>query len=290
MCLWRGRGIACKSHCGLYNLRMLNIGVSIATASAQRLFGSDFPKALPYIKATMLTKLAQAGRDAIQKKMPVVFDQPVKYTINGVMYRRADKNKPAEVYVPTSHEAQGRAAHEYLRPGAYGATARRQKKTEFLLSRSGVLPPSWVTVPGKGAYKLGWVDAAGNMKGRYYALIINVLQVKKLQQKGARSTSAASAKRALKMGVETEFFAVSPGKNKLGKGGGSLPPGVYRRSGKGGSALHQILKFVAKAKYSPRLDFAEVVQEQVVTGALAAWNGATYSVLQRFKAAAPKKQ
>lgn len=262
---------------------MLNMQVRIDTGSAKALFGDELPKAMPYLKAAMLSRLASGGRDAVQKQMPVDFDRPTAYTVRGVWLKAATKARvEAEVFIPESQDAGGRAAREYLQPGVAGSPKRRQKRTEYLLSRMGFLPSGWVTVPGSSAVKLGMIDGFGNLKGRIYAQVINVLQIKRADTKGARGISDRSVKRAKKMGVQTEWFAVTPGKNTLGRKGSWLPPGVYRRAGRSGEELQQILKFVHAAAYRPRLDFDGTVRGYVEKNTQAAWTAATSSVFQKF--------
>src|SRR3990172_1781768 len=77
---------------------------------------------------------------------------------------------------------------------------------------------------------------------------------KQSKAQGIKPIPAASPRRAKRMQVANEFFAVSPGRNTLAKGGGWLPPGVYKREGAGGHTLRQYLKFVRKAGYRKRLD------------------------------------
>lgn len=265
---------------------MISMQTRLDTGNAKALFGDELPKAMPYLKAAMLSMLASGGRDAVRKQMPVDFDKPTSFTVRGVWFRGATKARvQADVYIPESQDAAGKAPREYLQPGVAGSPKRRQKRTEYLLSRMGFLPAGWVTTPGSSTAKLGMIDGFGNLKGRIYAQVINVLQIKRADTKSARGISARSQARAKKMGVQTEWFAVQPGKNALGRKGSWLPPGVYRRAGRGGEDLQQILKFVRSAGYRPRLDFGGTVREYVEKNAQAAWTAATSSVFQKFNAA-----
>lgn len=264
---------------------MIELQMKVDIRAASVLFGDQLPKAMPYIEAGMLTRLAVGGREAVQKQMPVDFDRPTTFTVRGVRYESA---KPrfleAQVYIPDSQPSTGRAAREYLQPGVAGSQRRRQKRTEYLLSRTGWLPAGWVTTPGSSTAKLGMIDANGNLRGRIYAQVVNVLQIKRADTKTARGVSARSQARAKKMGVQTEFFAVAPGKNALGRKGSWLPPGVYRRTGRNGEDLQQILKFVKQAAYQPRLDFEGTVRKHVEQEAQAAWRAASHAVFQKFNA------
>jgi hypothetical protein len=235
-----------------------------------------------FVLASGVTKVGQAVQARFKSRLPQVFDRPTPFTQRGVYLERAEKSRPvATVYFPDSAENRGKDTREYIRPGAEGATARHQKKTEFLLSRAGFLPPGWVTVPGS-FFKAGRLDQYGNISGAYYKQIIRSLMIK--NTKGpARPASAASRARAAKMGVESEFFAVSTGANKLGRNGGWLPSGVYRRSGLGGRKLVQYLQFVRRAAYRKRFDVQVEAQAAVNASAPAAFAEAVQSVTQKFR-------
>jgi hypothetical protein len=234
----------------------------------------------------MLTRLASGGRDAVQKQMPVDFDRPTAFTVRGVWLKAATRNRvESEVYIPESTLADGQMQREYFQPGVAGSPRRRQKRTEYLLSRLGFLPAGWVTTPGSATGKLGMIDQYGNLRPRIYAQVINVLQLKRVESKRARGVSARSQERARKMGVQTEWFAVAPGKNAMGRSGSWLPPGVYRRAGRSGEDLQQILKFVKSASYRPRLDFDGIVREHVEKESQAAWTASSSAVFRKFNEA-----
>lgn len=240
-------------------------------------------KDMPFVMALGVTKVGQAVQNHFKAQLPKVFDRPTPFTQRGVYLERAEKSRPtATVYFPDSHDSMGKDTREYMRPGAYGASARHQKKTEYLLSRAGFLPPGWVTIPGS-YFKEGRLDAYGNISGAYYKQIIRSLLIK--NTKGApRPASASSQSRAAKMGVDSEFFAVATGNNKLGRNGGWLPSGVYRRSGPGGRKLLQYLLFVRKAAYRKRFDVQAEAQTAVNASAHPAFADALQTYLTKFRA------
>jgi hypothetical protein len=240
---------------------------------------ADGEKQVPYVGAIMLTKLATDVRSRIQRRLPEVFDRPTDFTVRGVFTRPASRdNLVAEVYFPDSDAEQGRAAREFIRPGALGTYQRAQKKTEWLLTRLGVLPAGWVTTPGKGAK----LDGYGNLSGRIYAQIINVLQLK-AQVVGGRSVAARSQKRAERLGVSAEFFAVPPGANRLARNGGWLPPGVWKHLL--GHRITQILKFVRKAGYRKRLNMEDEAKQVLGAQTERRWQEASSIIRDRFRKA-----
>ena len=268
----------------------VKIDCKIDISEALELVQRQLPAAMPYVKATFLTNAATGVQGAIKKQMPVAFDRPTPFTVRSVWVKPAQKSTPkAEVYFPESAANSGKSRREYIRPGTEGASARSQKRSEMLLVKAGVLPSGWVTVPGSYAMR-SLLDGFGNMKGQYYRQIIRNLQLKTRETRLAKPISAPSMKRAARMGVENEFFAVTPGKNNLAKGGGWLPPGVYRRTGKGGRELLQYLKFVRKAAYRPRLEVQRIARADVAAHANAHFSAAWSAVIWRFAAKAGIKR
>lgn len=254
----------------------------IDVSEALELVHHQIPRAVPYVKAAFLTGMAKGVQGKITAQMPVAFDRPTPFTQRSVWVKPATKTAPlAEVYFPQSPAGSGKGLREYIRPGAEGAAARRQKKTEYLLSSMRLLPAGWVTVPG--SFGMKHLDGFGNMPGSYYKELIRGLRIKGTRGP-PKPVSGASGRRAARMGVQYEFFAVSPGANALGRNGGYLPSGVYKRSGKGGRDLLQYLKFVKKASYRPRLHMVKIAQAEVAATANSEFSKAWSSVIHRFAA------
>lgn len=227
----------------------------------------EAPKQVDFAMAKTLTALARDGRDALTKEMPIVFDRPTGFSLKAATFEKATPaSQQSKVYFKESQEAAGKSTNEHLRPGAMGTPARHQKKTEFLLTRLGFLPPGWVTVPGSKMPQ----DANGNMPGSYYKQIVNVLQLKVgSRYASGKAVSKASQVRAKRMKEASEIFCVAPGKNTLAKGGGWLPPGVYKHLPN--RKLLQMLKFVRKASYDMLLDVEKIVSEAVIANAERRW-------------------
>jgi hypothetical protein len=262
---------------------MLRIDIKVNTSNLMRVVEAELPRAVPYVAASMLTALAKRVQAKVQEQIPVAFDRPTPFTVRSVWTKMARKdNLQAEVYLPQSQEERGRAQREYFRPGVYGTAGRNQKRTEALLTRAGVLPPGWVTTPGTSAEKHGYLDAYGNVKPTWYRWVVNLLQLKRLETKRARSIYSASQRRAAKMGVDSEAFVVAPGTRTLSARGSWLPPGVYRRMGPKGETLHQIFKFVRRATYQRRLDLEGIAGEEVATHQAAEFERAFANQRQRF--------
>lgn len=242
----------------------------------------EFRAMLPYVAASTLTELGRATQDRMPTVLQRRFDKPTPYTMRSVRVEYANKNKLRSVVgFPQSEDASGRSKNEFIRPGALGTSSRRQKRTEYLLTQKGFLPAGWITVPGSHA-KRTLLDGFGNIPGSIYKQIIQSLQIR---PKG-RAVSKASQRRAASMGVASEFFAVAPGANKLGKNAGYLPSGVYRRTRKG---LQQYLLFVKRASYEKRLDMRQAGIETAQEKGVAIVQAVFRDVQQKFAAYASKR-
>jgi hypothetical protein len=240
---------------------VIKFSVKVDASKATALFGSKLPRALPYVASRTLNVLAAMAQKETRRQMPVVFDRPTDYALKAVQTRVSNRqNLESSIQFPQSAPNSGKGKHEFIRPGAMGAGARAQRRHEKLLSRTGWLPPGWVTVPGRGAS----LDRHGNIPGVVYKQMINVLQIRG----DSKPIAARSQKAATRLGVDRIFFAVSPGANKLAKGGGWLPPGVYRRTARG---VTQMLKFVRKASYVKRLDLKQIGLKEVQRVAPEVW-------------------
>lgn len=235
---------------------------------------------LPGIGARILTEFSRVGADATQRAMPQAFDRPTPFTVKRVLWQAATKTDlRSATVIPDSNEAAGRSTSEYMRPGALGAARRAQKKTEYLLSRQGFLPAGWVMVPG--SFMKDKKDGHGNVPGSYYKQVIRSLQIRQAGDRYFKGISKASQARAARMGVASEFFAVGQGRNTLAKGGGWLPPGVYRRAGRKGDRLEQFFVFMPRASYKKRLDMPQVVLSAVQARAPAVWQSVMRDVAAR---------
>lgn len=253
----------------------MKIDVEVDFQAVAKGFATELPKQVPFAMALTLTRLAQDSTAAVVAQLPVVFDRPTAFTLKAATFEKATKaNQFATVLFKQSEPAAGRSKNEHIRPGAEGAGARAQKKTEFLLTRFGVLPAGWVTVPGKAMP----LDGYGNLAGSFYKQIVNVLQLKAgSKYASGKAVSGASQKRSRRLGVAVEIFSVTPGMNALAKGGGWLPPGVYKHLP--GRKLLQMLKFVRKATYTQRLDMPKVVEAAVAKNLQTRWDEAAAQTL-----------
>lgn len=145
-------------------------------------------KEIPFAVELALNKTARGLKSAQSKEMRSVFNKPVRWTLNSLMYRRAfKKDTPinAQVYFKVD-AAKGTPAHKYLSPQIYGGS-RNQKRHEVLLSRK--LGATIFTTPGDDAP----VNAAGNITGGNYTRILAAVQA--FEEVGFQGNTTTKSKR-----------------------------------------------------------------------------------------------
>jgi len=250
---------------------------SVDFRQAAKDFGEIAPRQVNFAMAKTLTALAKDAKDEIIAQMPVAFKGPTLFTLRAPAFDMATpKTQESRIYLKKSQEDMGKSLNEHLLPGVQGTPSRHQKKIEVLLMRTGFLPPGWVTTPGKAMP----VDTNGNIPGSVYKQIINILQIKKgTPFATGKSIYEKSQKRARKLGVQVEMFCIAPGKNTAAKGGGWLPPGVYRHLP--GHKLLQMLKFVRKASYDKRLDMPKIIADTIAAKGNQRWQESCDFALSR---------
>lgn len=240
--------------------------VSISYAGGARSMRA-LSREVPGLAARVLTEFARVTTSAEQREMPRAFDRPTPFTVKRVIWQAATRTGlESSVGIPDSQEAGGKPTSEYMRPGALGSAKRNQKKTEFLLTRRGFLPPGWLLIPG--SFLKTKLDGYGNVPGSYYKQVIRSLQIRDPGDRYFKPISKASRSRAARLGVSSEFFVAMPG-NRMGKGGGSLPAGVYRRAGR--DRLQMYFRFTRKSSYEKRLDMPKVAQREIAVMAPKIW-------------------
>jgi hypothetical protein len=207
-------------------------------------------KQIPFATALTLTRLAQISKQELQTEMRRVFERPTRFAINSIFIRPATKQRlVSEVWL--KGEYPGDPAQSFMRPQIFGGT-RPQKKFERMLERARVLPPGWVTVPGKGAK----IDSFGNQSPAEIVQILSALSA--FPQGGVGfSANRTDRSRGRRKGKLRDIFFSGPNLQQRAANGGRLPWGVWERKGRRVQAL---LFFVRKAQYRKRLAFFEVCQ------------------------------
>lgn len=228
----------------------MTISLTVDPKPVEQMLTDVERRQFPFAMALTLTTLAAKIRWAEQEDMRRVFDRPTRWTVNSVRYDRATKQKlQAKVYI-LDEAAKGTAPATYLGTQIAGGQ-RGQKRYERRLSRAGVLPRGWVTVPGSGER----LNQYGNLsQGR----IVQILSAARAFTESGFNVYKGPGARSSKV-VDRMF--VSPGPGMWFGRMNRLPAGVWIRSGRGGRKVRPVLLFVRQASYRPRFDFQGVAQQ-----------------------------
>ena len=244
--------------------------VRVEGLSATQAALAAIPKQIAFANVVAINRAAFAGRAAIQRAMPTVFDRPTPWVIGGVRVIKARKDKPsAQIDLDNWGNKQGVAVESILQAEIYGG-GRRLKRHELALQRIGILPDGMQCVPGAGAV----IDNYGNMSSGQINQILAYFRAFGEQGYRANMTTRGIAK--LAKGNRTkrgfDYFVVAPGKQRAWlRGNGivgthKMQPGIYQRTDFGGlgSAIKPVLIFVKQATYRPRFDFHGIAKRAAV--------------------------
>jgi hypothetical protein len=232
---------------------------------------------LPSVLSKALNDTAFVMRKSVQAEMHSVFDKPTDYTIRTVKVHPSTPEKLMATVAPTYPGGKGIDPQLYLKAEVFGG-GRKNKRSENMLTRAGVLPAGMQTSLPKDPYP-GSHDGKGNFKGAFIRSLLSYLQAfstpgftanmsEKRKSKLADVTrySSIQTKKTYKMIRGVEYF-VSHGQLAGGKGvhdaknrARHLHPGIYARSGTHGVNIRPVVIFTRKGVYLPRLDFDSVAE------------------------------
>lgn len=211
---------------------------------------SDLEKRqLPFATMQALNDAMFAVRDAWQKAVPQVFEQPTPFTMNAVLYKKATKdNLVAEVFL-RDEMRDGTPPARYLATQAQGG-AREEKPVEFLLRNAGLIGANEYLVPAKGFP----LDAFGNVPGGIVNAMLSDLQA--ARDPLNRSTPESRAKRGRRKDASKRGVYFMSGGAAGGGRTSHLPKAIFQRTAFGaGSAIRMLFIVVNGApRYRKRFD------------------------------------
>ena len=202
-------------------------------------------RSLPKTIEVSINRVGKSLKENTVKQLSVVFDRPVKWTLNSVYFKPATAgNLNAWVWFKDDSamdSSKGTPASKYLYPEVHGGP-RNLKRLEKALQRFGVLPSGYYTVPGEGAK----IDSHGNMDHRQ---IIEMLTgVRALQGMADTNFYGVRGGYKLRSSRTANFFVV---KQKHG----GLVPGIWERLPATGAGIrgHKGPKAVQKGQRQGKL-------------------------------------
>ncbi len=149
----------------MINVKMTTRGVKLVSDYLKNL-----EKQSRFATSVAMNKTVFKVREDVQQEMKRVFDNPTRYTLNSIRYKKSTKaNLSADVHI-ADEAFKGIPPIKWLSPNIYGG-ARSLKRSEMHLRRRGLLPVDSYTVPGKGLRR----NKFGNVfKGQINKILSNV--------------------------------------------------------------------------------------------------------------------
>lgn len=222
--------------------------------------------------ADALNTVAFHIRKDMQAEIKSVFDRPTPFIVKAPKVFMATPDKPSATIAPTMHTNNewtrggkvGVDPQQVLQAQEWGDT-RRDKRSEVVLRRSGLLQPGYQTAIPKIPYP-GSDDGRGNLRGAFLQRILsyfqafgeqgfkaNMKQKAKDRFEGARKYTNIKTRKEHTV-RDQRFFVVHPGREKTSH----LAPGIWAARGTHGVDVRPVLMFVSAASYTPRISMDRV--------------------------------
>jgi hypothetical protein len=133
---------------------------------------------------------------------------------------------------------------------------RRDKRSEVILRRAGILPNGMQTAIPQTPYP-GSDDGRGNLRGPFLVQVISYLQA--FGEQGYRANMTARRKRNVQRGTAKQVgrrYFVSYGRLR----GQHLAAGIWAASGTHGADVRPVVMFVRAGTYQARIDMERVAR------------------------------
>jgi hypothetical protein len=228
---------------------------------------TDFAKAAKLIRqlgddqvkkatAKALTDSAFEARRVVHQQMDQNFDRVTPYIKRSILVKPATQQRLEAVVRAEYLGGKGVDPQKILRAEILGGP-RRDKRSEVLLRKVGILPPGLQIVPGEEAP----LDRYGNIRGSFLVQLLSYFQAFPEQGYRANMTDRRKAKLRNQQLTESGFkitvgkrYFISYGRLRSGKTS-HLPAGIFSAEGMHDIVIKPILMFVRAPVYRSRLDF-----------------------------------
>lgn len=247
----------------------------------------------------------QLRRD-MQQQMQQKFDRPTPFIVNSPKVFMATPDALVVTIAPTLHTDRnafvrggkiGVDPQQVLRAQEFGGL-RRDKRSEAVLRRAGILPEGWQTVIPRQPFP-GSDDGNGNLKGSFLRSVLAFLQTftvgqgyyanmgkdakDRMRRYGKGTLTKAAQRQAGPFRGRAYFVAYGKSESPFGKGivrtsdglryGKSrtrhLAAGIWAKLGEGKGEPRPVLMFVRNGPYKPRLDLDSIGNSQAAQDYLA---------------------
>ena len=217
------------------------------------------------------------ARRAMRAEFRRAFDRPTAYILSAPKVVPATPAKLAVVILPTNQVTAtpgkggkvGVDQQAILQAQELGGS-RRDKKSEVVLRRAGILQAGYQTVIPATPFP-GSDDGHGNLRGAFLQQLLSYLQL--FGEQGYSANMKPRARSRLQRGREAPG-PMQPGKVHRGKGrryfvsygrlrgnrSSHLAPGIWAAMGTHGADVRPVLMFVRTPSYQPRIAMDRVAQ------------------------------
>lgn len=219
--------------------------------------------------ADALNTVAFNIRRDMQAEMRSVFDRPTTWITGSPWIIQATPDKPSAAILPTRRRDSpagvrgGKAGvdpQDVLQAQEWGGT-RRDKKSEAVLRRAGLLPAGMQTAIPERPYP-GSDDGRGNLRGAFLQQLLSYLQL--FSEQGYHANMSAKRKAAIHQGsarASGRRYFVSYGRLR-GNRSSHLAPGIWAASGTHGVDVRPVLMFVKQPSYQPRISMDRIAAQR----------------------------
>lgn len=204
------------------------------------------------------------------------FDRVTPFVGRSPKVFKATPDKLAVSIAPTLHTDRsafvrggkvGVDPQDVLQAQEFGGR-RRDKRSEVILRRAGILPSGMQTAIPKTPYP-GSDDGRGNLRGPFLVQLISYLQAfgeqgyranmtdkRRARLRNQQGIGSIAAKKVYKTTLGRRYF-VSYGRVRSQH----LPPGIWAASGTHDVDVKPVVMFVRSGTYRPRIDMDRVARE-----------------------------
>lgn len=207
-----------------------------------------------YAKAVNDT--AYQVRRAMQAEIGKVFDKPTAYILKSPWIVKATPDKLSASIAPTYMGGKGMDPQKILQAQEFGGP-RRDKRSEVVLRRAGILPTGFFTAIPAEPYP-GSHDGRGNLRGPFLVQLITYFQA--AGEQGYKANMTDRRKKAVHKGTAKTAgrrYFVAYGRLRSGQTS-HLAPGIWAASGAYGAVVAPVVMFVRAPHYQPRLNMQRV--------------------------------
>ena len=237
-----------------------------------KLAGGDLRKA--YALALNDTGFMVRGKQVAALKG--AFDRVTPFVGRSPKVFKATPDKLAVSIAPTLHTDRsafvrggkvGVDPQDVLQAQEFGGR-RRDKRSEVILRRAGILPSGMQTAIPKTPYP-GSDDGRGNLRGPFLVQLISYLQAfgeqgyranmtdkRRARLRNQQGIGSIAAKKVYKTTLGRRYF-VSYGRVRSQH----LPPGIWAASGTHDVDVKPVVMFVRSGTYRPRIDMDRVARD-----------------------------